>query len=391
MQRNPARNADESAPRARANDGPNFLAMKEPREGVASGARKFVDDHDLRSVNRDGRPRRVLAFARRERGEKLTAELFRVEVRNLAAGIVALVDDDAVLIELRSELLVERDDAGEGGVRHVHIADAAASRLRDFPAVFLHPSEIARTGFAVHRLHRDFPRAFGSGFGIDFQRDEFSGEVLEIGIYVLIRTRFLAVDRDQVVARFHFQSRLGQRRARGVIPVFAGINLRDAEVAAIGLKIGAEHANAHMRLRGLIAAAHIGVRSAQLRDHFADDVIQIAALRYPGKQRFIALANFLPIVAGHVRVPVEVALDAPRFVEYLAPFFAGIDLHLQFTEIELAVVDFGFAGSGFSDAVNWPSLIDDLFAFLVEVVAVNTFEQHFVFALGHVVNVKNIF
>src|SRR5882757_972267 len=184
MQRNSARNADESAPRARTNDGPNFLAMKEPREGVTTGTRKFVDDHYLRSVDRHGRPRRVLAFARRERGEKLTAELFRVEVRNLAAGIVALVDDDAVLIELRSELLVERDDAGEGGVRHVHIADAAAGGFRDLAAVFVHPIEIARTGFAVRGFHRDFPRAFGSGFGIDFQRDEFPGEILEIGINV---------------------------------------------------------------------------------------------------------------------------------------------------------------------------------------------------------------
>src|SRR5713101_2270421 len=155
MQRNPAKNADESAPSARANDWPDFLAVEKPRERIAAGARKFVDDHDLRSVNRDGRPRRVLAFARRERGEKLTAELFRVEVRNLAAGIVALVDDDAVLIELRGELLVERDDAGEGGVRHVHIADAAASRLRDLAAVFVHPSEIARTSFTGHRLHGD--------------------------------------------------------------------------------------------------------------------------------------------------------------------------------------------------------------------------------------------
>jgi len=46
-----------------ANDGPDFLAVEEPREGIAAGARKFVDDHDLRSVNRHWRPRRILAFA----------------------------------------------------------------------------------------------------------------------------------------------------------------------------------------------------------------------------------------------------------------------------------------------------------------------------------------
>src|SRR5258707_14371273 len=109
MQRNSARNADESAPRARANYGPDFLTMKEPREGVASGARKFVDDHDLRSVNRHGRPRRVLAFAWGESGVKLTAELFCVEIRNLPAGIVAFIVDDADLLELRGELHVEDD------------------------------------------------------------------------------------------------------------------------------------------------------------------------------------------------------------------------------------------------------------------------------------------
>src|SRR6266851_526387 len=390
MQRNPARNADESTPRARANDGPNSLAMKEPRECIAAGARKFVDDHDLRSVNRHWRPRRVLAFARRESREKLTAELFRVEVRNLAARIVALVDDDAVLIELRGELLVERDDAGEGGVRHVHIADAAASRLRDFAAVFVHPSEIARTSFTGGRLHGDFPRAFGSGFGINFQRDEFSGEVLEIRIDVLIRTRLLAVHGDQAVARLHLQSRFGQRRARGIVPVFAGIDFRNAEVAALRLEIRAEHSDADVRLRGLIAAAHVGVRSAQLRDHFADDVIQVAAMRHPRKKRFIAFANFLPIVPGHVRVPVEVTFDAPGFVEHLAPLFTGFDLHLQFAKIELTVANLGFAGCSFGDAVDRAGLVDDLFAFFVEVVAIDSFEEHFVFALGHVVDVKHI-
>src|SRR5258708_30320988 len=157
MLRNSARDADESAPRARANDGSNFLAMKEPGERVAAGAGKFVDDHYLRPVNRDGWPRGVLAFARRERGKKLTAELFGVEVRNLPAGIVALIDDDAVLIELRGELLVEGDDAGEGSVRHVHIADAAAGGLRDLAAVFLPPREGRRARFGLRRLHRDFP------------------------------------------------------------------------------------------------------------------------------------------------------------------------------------------------------------------------------------------
>ena len=112
-------------------------------------------------------------------------------------------------------------------------------------------------------------------------------------------------------------------------------------------------------------------------------------MRYPGEQRFIALANFLPIVAGHVRIPIEVALDAPRFAEDLAPLFAGIDLDLQFAEIELAFPHFGLAGGGLDDAVDRAGFVDHFLAFLVEVVAVDAFEQHFVFAFGHLVDVKD--
>src|SRR5882724_11760435 len=117
MQRNSARDADEPAPGACADDRTNFLAMEEPREGIAAGAREFVDDHYLRSVNRDRRPWHIFSFSRRESREKFAAKFLRVEVRDLPAGVVALVNDDAVLIDLRGELFVKRDDAGEGGVR----------------------------------------------------------------------------------------------------------------------------------------------------------------------------------------------------------------------------------------------------------------------------------
>src|SRR6266481_7177689 len=114
-------------------------------------------------------------------------------------------------------------------------------------------------------------------------------------------------------------------------------------------------------------------------------------MRDPGKKRFIALADFLPVVAGHIGVPVEVAFDAPGFVEHFAPLFAGINFHLEFAEVELAIADFGFAGRGIGDSVDRAGLVDDFFALLVEVVAINAFEQHFVFALGYVINVGDVF
>src|SRR6202007_1227664 len=113
VQRYSPRDADEAAPGARAYDGPNLLAMEKPWEGIASGTGEFVDDHNLRTINRHRRPWSVFAFARSECGEKLAAEFLGVEIGNLSAGIVTLIDDHAVLVELRGELLVERDDSGK--------------------------------------------------------------------------------------------------------------------------------------------------------------------------------------------------------------------------------------------------------------------------------------
>src|SRR2546426_6207946 len=157
MQRNSPGNADKPAPRARTNDWPDFLAMKEPGEGVAARAGEFVDDHHLWSVNGYWWPRSIFPFARGESREKFAAKLFRIEIRNLSTGIVAFIDDHAVLIELRGELLVERDDAREGRVRHVHIADAPAGGLRDFAAVFLPPIWIKRARFTVSWVDGYFP------------------------------------------------------------------------------------------------------------------------------------------------------------------------------------------------------------------------------------------
>src|SRR6266478_9166519 len=71
VQRNPAGDADETAPGARADDRADFLPMEKPGEGVTTRAGKFVDDHDLWPINRHRRPRDIFPFAWSERGEQL--------------------------------------------------------------------------------------------------------------------------------------------------------------------------------------------------------------------------------------------------------------------------------------------------------------------------------
>src|SRR5216684_5783530 len=93
VQRDTAEDAHESAPGARADDRPDFLPVEEPREGVAAGAGEFIDDHDLWTVDRHGRPRNVFSFARRKRREEFAAQFLRIKIRNLPTRIVTFVND----------------------------------------------------------------------------------------------------------------------------------------------------------------------------------------------------------------------------------------------------------------------------------------------------------
>src|SRR6202030_2382291 len=118
------------------------------------------------------------------------------------------------------------------------------------------------------------------------------------------------------------------------------------------LEISGKQANADFWSLRLVATADVSMRGAELGDHLADDVIQIAAMSDPGQQGFVAVADLLPVVASHGGIPVEITLDAPGFVEDLLPFFARIDLRLQAAQIQFALADF-LAGRGFDDAVDW--------------------------------------
>ncbi len=251
-QGNATGDADEAAPRARAYDGPDFFAMEKPWESIAARAGEFVDEHHLRAVDGDRGPANVVAFAGREDGQELALEFFRVEVGDLAAGVAALVDDDAVFVELGAELFIEGDDARDGGVWHVHVADAAVGSFGDFAAIGFDPVQIVRTIFAGNGLYGDFPGAVSGRLGVELEGDELSREVLEIGVDIEIGTGFAAIDSDEIVTDLDLQARLGERRARGFGPVLSGIDLRDTVKVAVRLEVSAKQADADVGILGLV-------------------------------------------------------------------------------------------------------------------------------------------
>src|SRR5580700_9787464 len=113
-------------------------------------------------------------------------------------------------------------------------------------------------------------------------------------------------------------------------------------------------------------------------------------MSHPGEKRFVTSADFVPVVAGHGGIPVEIAFEAPGLVVNLAPFFARIDLDFESAEIQLAGADFGFARNGIGDTEDRSGFVKNLCAVSIEVVAFDALEKDLVFAFGDVVDVEHV-
>src|SRR5262249_33222391 len=137
------------------------------------------------------------------------------------------------------------------------------------------------------------------------------------------------------------------------------------------------------------AAADVSVRRAEFGDELANEVIEIGAIGNPGQQRFVTIANLLPIVPGHRGIPVEVTLDAPGFTKDLAPFFAWIDANLKAGAIELAFTHL-LAGHGVHPPQKRTNLVQQLFAILVDVVALDAGQQLCILALFEIVGMQHV-
>ena len=89
--------ADEAAPRARADERADFVLLEHPRKRVAARARHFVDDHRLGSVDLRERRAEFFAFARDRAVAQRPLKQIDDLVGDFAAVVVAFVDDGRLL------------------------------------------------------------------------------------------------------------------------------------------------------------------------------------------------------------------------------------------------------------------------------------------------------
>jgi hypothetical protein len=109
-----AADANESAPSLHADEWAEAGFTEIPRHGIAAGAGKLIDNHDFGSEDGLRGIGDVLAFAGHDSAHGMTTEIFDDVIGDIAAVVVAFVENRALLADLREEVTIEAGVAAVG-------------------------------------------------------------------------------------------------------------------------------------------------------------------------------------------------------------------------------------------------------------------------------------
>ena len=148
----------------------------------------------------------------------LAAQPLDEHARDVAAAVEAVVHNERFFLELRVVPLDELADAVGVHVRHVQVADAAVRQFVHHFPVAGYPVEIDELGFVGNRAIGDGARALLIGLSLTSNWTGLSAMLRKQPVGVVRAGQFLAVDGQNVIARFGVHADLGEGRAVNVLP-----------------------------------------------------------------------------------------------------------------------------------------------------------------------------
>src|SRR5580658_8998014 len=158
-----AADADEAAPGAFSDELAEAHVTEIPGQRVAAGAGKFIGDHHFGPVDSAERRGVIGAFARGPVIPNFPLHVLDDVISSLASGVEALVNDGALLAELREIVAIEIGEAARAGVGKIDVSEFAAAEFGDFAEIVFDPGAIAQTGFIGYWDDGDFAGAGAVG------------------------------------------------------------------------------------------------------------------------------------------------------------------------------------------------------------------------------------
>ena len=203
----------------------------------------------------------------------------------------------------------------------------------------------------------------GSGLGVDGNRDAAAEGVLQELVGIVLEGDVAAVEGDQVIAFLDVHAGFRERRAQGLVPAFAGIDLLDDIAAGLGVggQLGAQEPALDPGGPGDVAPFDVGVADVELADQLAEDEVQVGPVPEVGHEAAVFFLHPGPVDAVQVADVEPVPVDADGVVEDLGPLQARLDLHGHVGKAQGPVAGL-LAGLQVDDAEALAVPVEDLLA-----------------------------
>ena len=167
-----------------------------------------------------------------------------------------------------------------------------------------------------------------------------AGRVFKVAVNFLRGPDIAAVDFEEVLTRFHVDTRLCERRSELRVPVFAVENASKAIPSVFDFVVGAKQPALDLAGLGAVAAADEHVADRDLSEHLLEEIVEVSAAAQAFEVHAVLFLGGRNVEAVMIRVVEEVAFDAPDFAIHLVPFDARIDVNLHAVELERAIAGF---------------------------------------------------
>ena len=251
-------------------------------------------------------------------------------LRDVAAAVVAHVYDEAFLADLGVIPLEEFVGARRAHVGDVEVTDAPVGGLGDAGVGALDVVVVAEGILGGDGCVSDFTRALGGRGGVEGEGNRVR-VVAQMAVGVVVPGEGDAVDFKDVIARAGINTDF---RERGTIFGLGVIALIDAgDFIAVGLGVELDGAAGEGVVgacgAGIVAALDVGMADVELGDHFAEDIVEVAAVRDVGEEGAVLAPECVPVVAMEVGDVEVVAVFAPDLGEDLRPFLGGVDVGVE--------------------------------------------------------------
>ena len=242
----------------------------------------------------------------------------------MAAAVVAHVHNQPRVHDLGQKRPVELGIAPWAHVGYVQVADATACGLVHAQTVGLDPLAVTGRSFALKGLDGHRARLV-TVLARNRQQHFFARMVDERLLRCQLLAQPVAGDCQQHVALRDIQARLAQRQIVVLLPRITTHDVDDAIATGLVVVdvIRSQKALVVARLRLVVTAELVGMRSAQLALHLPHQIGELGAGGDATHQRPVAAINALPVHVLHVLAPELVALQPPGVAIHLGPFRPG--------------------------------------------------------------------